>query len=328
MIHVAMFGAGRIGQLHAANLARHPRIRLVRIIDPNTANCQLVAVATGAAICSEDEALADPRIDGFIVASSTDTHARLVTAAVATGRPTFCEKPISLDLETARRCVESIERSGARFMLGFHRRYDANLRSVRERIRSGAVGSLYQVVISSRSWAPPTVEYVRVSGGLFRDQSIHDFDVARYLTGEEIRTVYATGACRIDPKIGEVGDIDAAMITMETVSGVLVQINNARFSAFGYDQRVECFGTSAVLMIGNPSADGVVQGRAEGLTTSPPLATFAERYAQAYRDEMTAFADLIEHGEEPLAGARDGLRAQELAEAATASRASGQRVSL
>jgi myo-inositol 2-dehydrogenase/D-chiro-inositol 1-dehydrogenase len=204
-------------------------------------------------------------------------------------------------------------------MLGFHRRYDPSFRAVRERIRDGTAGVVYQIIAFSRTGAIPPIDYIRVSGGLFRDSSIHDFDMARYLLGEEIASVYAVGGCLADEAVGAAGDIDTAMITMVSRSGKLVQINNGRYTPFGYDQRIEVLASNEVLRVDNAPRDTVVVGTREGLSSAGPVHSFIERYATAYRAEMEAFAQLITEGKAPLADHNDGLEAQRLAEAAVRS---------
>lgn len=320
MIDLAVFGAGRIGGVHALNAAAQPGVRLKYIVDPVASDRRAeLAVRTGAAIVEPAAVFADPDVAGVVIASSTDTHADLVLQSVAAGKAIFCEKPISLDFATVEAVVERVEASGVRCMLGFQRRYDPNFRAVRDRIASGAAGNLEQIVMHTRDPSPPPIAYVERSGGMFRDQAIHDFDMARYLLGEEIATVYAVGGCLIDPAIGAAGDVDTAMITLTTASGRLVQMNNARRAAFGYDQRLEAFCAREAFFIDNRLRDAVTVGSAGGYTASPPMNYFIERFAEAYRAEMETFVEMIRSGRPSLAGVRDGLEAQRLAEAAIVS---------
>ena len=329
MIKLAVFGAGRIGYVHALNAASLPSVRLEYIVDPiPSAHLDDLATKTGARVVEADTVFADPSIDGVIIASSTDTHAELILQSVAAGKAMFCEKPISLDFKLVTEVAEAVAKAGTPCMLGFQRRYDPNFRMVRERIQSGTSGQLEQVVMHTRDPSPPPVEYVKRSGGMFRDQAIHDFDMARYLLGEEIRTVYAVGGCLIDPEIGKAGDIDTAMITLTSKSGRFVQMNNCRRAPFGYDQRLEALCAKEVLYVENRPKDSVMIGSAQGFTSAPPMNYFIERFADAYRAEMVAFVEMLKTGAAPLAGMADGLEAQRLAEAAIVSMQTGKVVEL
>ena len=329
MIKLAVFGAGRIGYVHALNAASLRSVRLEYIVDPiPSAHLDDLASKTGARIVEADTVFADPSIDGVIIASSTDTHAELILQSVAAGKAMFCEKPISLDFKLVTEVAEAVAKAGTPCMLGFQRRYDPNFRMVRERIQSGTSGQLEQVVMHTRDPSPPPVEYVKRSGGMFRDQAIHDFDMARYLLGEEIRTVYAVGGCLIDPEIGKAGDIDTAMITLTSKSGRFVQMNNCRRAPFGYDQRLEALCAKEVLYVENRPKDSVMIGSAQGFTSAPPMNYFIERFADAYHGEMVAFVEMLKTGAEPLAGMADGLEAQRLAEAAIVSMQTGKVVEL
>jgi myo-inositol 2-dehydrogenase/D-chiro-inositol 1-dehydrogenase len=316
MVKIAVFGAGRIGRMHAAHAAENPRISLAYVVDPDEEKAAAVAAMTGAAVGDEERVLADGSVDGVVIASSTDSHASLVRRAAEAEKAILCEKPLSLDLAAARSCVEVLNRRATPCMLGFHRRYDPSFRAVRERIRDGTAGEIYQIVVFSRSGELPSIEYVEVSGGLFRDQSIHDFDMVRYLLDEEIATVYAVGGCLIEPAIGQAGDIDVAMITMVSRSGKLVQINNGRYAPSGYDQRIEILASNEILTVANEPRDLVVAGSRAGIRSAGPRNSFVERYAAAYRAELDAFVQMIATGEAPLTDHDDGLAAQELAEAA------------
>ncbi|MFK0206462.1 inositol 2-dehydrogenase [Agrobacterium sp. NPDC090283] len=320
MIELALFGAGRIGQVHAANAAAHPSIRLKYIVDPiESTDRARLAAATGAAIVDAETVFSDSTLQGVVIASSTDTHADILLRCAQAGKAVFCEKPISLDFATVRHVVERVEASNIPCLLGFQRRYDTNFCFVRDRIASGDAGKLEHVVMHTRDPSPPPRAYVERSGGMFRDQAIHDFDMARYLLGEEIATVYAVGNSLIDPDIAAAGDIDTAMITLTSRSGKFVQMVNCRRAPFGYDQRLEALCSREVLYVENRPQRGVTIADAGGFHTSPPMNYFIERFADAYRAEMSAFVDVIETGRAPLAGIRDGLEAQRLAEAAIAS---------
>jgi myo-inositol 2-dehydrogenase/D-chiro-inositol 1-dehydrogenase len=327
VINLAIFGAGRIGCVHAVNAATNPSIRLKYIVDPvaSEGRAQLAA-KTGAFVVDADAVFADKTIAAVVIASSTDTHAELLDRASEAGHAIFCEKPISFDFATVAEVTEKVERSGVACMLGFQRRYDPNFRKVRDRIASGAAGRLEHIVMHTRDPAPPLRSYVERSGGMFRDQAIHDFDMARYLLGEEIVKVYAVGACLIDPEIGAAGDIDTAMVTLTSKSGRFAQMVNCRRAPFGYDQRLEALCSKEVLYVRNRPRDEVVIADVNGFAAAPPMNDFIERFAHAYSEEITAFVEMIETGKKPLADIRDGLEAQRLAEAAIVSMRSGQPV--
>ncbi|MEG4641813.1 Gfo/Idh/MocA family oxidoreductase [Paracoccus sp. APAP_BH8] len=240
MIRLACFGAGRIGRVHALNAAMQPGVTLAYLADPvATPAREALAAQTGASIADPDTIFADGRIDGIIIASSTDSHAGLLLRAAEAGKAVFCEKPISLDMALTEEVMRKVEASGVPCMLGFQRRYDRSFRALRDRVASGASGPLEQVVMFSRDPAPPPRSYVETSGGMFRDSSIHDVDMARFLLNEPIASVYATGSCLISPEIGAAGDVDSVMITMVSASGRQVQITACRRGPMGYDQRLE-----------------------------------------------------------------------------------------
>lgn len=266
MTELAVFGAGRIGQVHALNAAAQPSVRVRYLVDP-VAGPQRdgLAARLGAEIAEPDTVFADPRIEAVVIASSTDSHADLLERAADAGKAVFCEKPVSLDFATVERVAARVTASGVACMLGFQRRYDPDFRAVRDRIVSGAAGRLEHVVMHTRDPAPPPRAYVERSGGMFRDQAIHDFDMARYLLGEEIRTVYAVGACLIVPEIGAAGDIDTAMITLTSESGRFVQLVNCRRAPFGYDQRLEALCSKEALYVENRPATTVRIGDAAWL---------------------------------------------------------------
>ena len=242
MIKFAVLGCGRIGRMHALNLARHPRVELASVYDVVDQAAAATAEATGARRAGAiDEILGAREVDAVLIASSTDTHLDLLVRAVEAGKAVLCEKPIDLDLAKVDASWARIQDRRPTIMVGFNRRFDASFKALRDRIQAGEIGKLEQVVITSRDPGPPPIAYIEVSGGLFRDMTIHDFDMARYLMGD-IETVHAIGAHLVDPAIRQAGDIDAAMVTLVAKSGTLCQISNSRRCAYGYDQRIEAFG--------------------------------------------------------------------------------------
>jgi len=316
MINICQFGAGRIGAIHAGNIARHPDARLHMVVDVDRPAAESLASRYGAAVGDQAAALADPAVDAVVIASATDTHADLVEAASRAGKAVFCEKPLDLDLGRAEACVVVAQECGVPLMVGFNRRFDPNFARLEQQIRDGRIGRLELLSIISRDPAPPPLDYVRVSGGLFRDMMIHDFDMACWLAGEEPVEIFAAAGVLIDPAIGEAGDVDTALVTLRLASGALCQISNSRRAAYGYDQRIEAFGSKGALRAENVIESTVAFAGADGVVSDKPLNFFLERYAEAYRRELDHFIDAIANRTPPLAGGADGVRALALAEAA------------
>ena len=313
---IAQFGAGRIGQIHAANIAAMKDVRLRYVVDVNTDAAQKLAARYGAKVVSEKEAFADPKVNAVLIASSTDTHARLAIAAARAGKAIFCEKPIDLSLKKVDECLAEVEKAGVPMFVGFNRRFDPSFAALKKRLDAGEVGAVEQVVISSRDPNPPPPAYVKVSGGMFRDMTIHDFDMARWLLGEEPVEVYAIGEALVDPRVKELGDIDSAMVLLRTKSNRLCHINNSRRAAYGYDQRIEVFGSKGLLRAGNKTPSTVERSDGSAVCTEKPLHFFLERYADAYRAEMAAFVSSLKNKKAMPVGAEDGRQALVLAEAA------------
>jgi myo-inositol 2-dehydrogenase/D-chiro-inositol 1-dehydrogenase len=317
MLGVAVLGCGRIGRIHARNLARHPRARLVSLFD--LANDVALEAASELGVkraASLEEVWADRAVEAVLIATPTDTHVPLITAAVKAGKAVFCEKPIDVDLERARSCWREVAPHRPRLMMGFNRRFDPSFRALRERLQRGEIGRLELAVITSRDPAPPPLAYIKSSGGLLRDMTIHDFDMARYLAGD-ITQVQAFGANLVDPKIAKLGDIDTCTVSLRAKSGALLQINNSRRCAYGYDQRIEAFGAAGMLQAGNQRATSVEHWRAEYTAAHDPvLSFFIERYLEAYRAELDAFVAALCEGSAMKPDFSDGLEALRLAVAA------------
>ena len=328
MINICQFGAGRIGAIHAGNIARHPDARLQTIVDVDRAAAESLAGRYGAAIGDEAAVLADPTVDAVVIASATDTHADLVEAACRAGKAVFCEKPLDLDRRRAEACVAVAEGCGVPLMVGFNRRFDPSFARLERQIRDGRIGGLELLTITSRDPAPPPLDYVRRSGGLFRDMTIHDFDMARWLLGEEPVEVFAAASVLIDPAIGEAGDFDTAVVTLRMRSGALCQISNSRRAVYGYDQRIEALGSKGALRAENVVESTVAFAGADGIVSEKPLYFFLERYAEAYRREIDHFIGAIANGTDPLVGGDDGVRALALADAALASLKTGRAVAV
>ena len=328
MITLCQFGAGRIGAIHAANAAAHPAVRLRYIVDVQSEAASALAARHGAEVCEPDKALRDQQVNAVLIASSTDTHADLLEAAARAGKAIFCEKPIDLSLARVDACLREVARCKVPLLVGFNRRHDPNFKALHTALAAGEAGKLEMVSITSRDPAPPPLEYVKVSGGLFRDMMIHDFDMARWLLPEEPCEVMAMASCLVDSSIGEAGDVDTAMVTLKTPGGVLCHIGNSRRAVYGYDQRIEVFGSKGMLQAGNQLPTTLRRYHQNTVAEDAPLYFFLERYTQAYRNEMDHFVAVVENGIAPETGAADGRQALVLAEAALESLRTGRPVSL
>lgn len=328
MTRFALFGAGRIGQIHGHNVARSAEAELVLVADPDQAAADRLARATGAQVGTIQEALAAKDVDAVVICTPTDTHAGLIEDAARAGKAIFCEKPVDLSAERVRGCLGVVAQAGVPLMIGFNRRFDPSFATLRRRIGDGEVGEVELVTILSRDPAPPPVSYIARSGGLFRDMMIHDLDMARFLLGEEPVIVFAAASALVDPAIGQAGDVDTAVVTLKTASGKLCQISNSRRATYGYDQRIEVHGAKGLLKAGNMTATTVELADGRGFTSDPALPFFLERYDAAYRAELATFIDAIGTGKPPQPTGIDGLKALQLADAADESARSGRPVSL
>ena len=313
--------------MHAANLAASSDAHLVCVYDPVAGVAAAVAERHRAQAVNDVDAALNSGVDAVLIASSTDTHVDLIIAAARAGKAVFCEKPIALSLQRVAQCWDAVHGCGVPIQIGFNRRYDASHRRVRDLVAGGEIGSLQQVIITSRDPAPPPLSYVRVSGGLFRDMMIHDFDLARFVLAEEPASITAVGSVRITPEIAALGDVDTAMVLMTTASGVQCHINCSRCAVYGYDQRLEAHGSAGMVCSENRHAD-----QARLYTThsaGAPAALqqfFVERYAAAYHAELADFIDAVTTGRDPSVTFEDGRRALVLAEAAVQSLAAGTTV--
>jgi myo-inositol 2-dehydrogenase/D-chiro-inositol 1-dehydrogenase len=296
-VGVGVIGVGRIGRMHADLLARQiPGAALAAVHDADRAAARAVAAP---AFDGVDELLADPSVDAVAICSSTETHADLIVAAARAGKAIFCEKPISLDLAEVDRALGVVAQCGVPFQIGFNRRFDPAHQAVQEAVARGDVGEPQLVRISSRDPAPPPMDYVRGSGGIFLDMTIHDFDMARFVTGSEVVEVYARGAVHVDPAFDEAGDVDTALVTLVHGSGCLTAIDNSRQAVYGYDQRVEVFGSRGMAASENPLAHTAVVRTANGTSMSALPYFFLERYIPSYVREWAAFVDAVASGTAP-----------------------------
>lgn len=317
MVRFALFGAGFIGQVHGANIAAHPRAELRYVCDVNEAAAGKLAERCGAAVAASPAAIWEAGdVDAVLIASSTNTHAELLSGAIAAGKPAYCEKPIDLDIGRVRGVARAASRSGLPILIGFSRRFDANHLGVREAIATGAVGQIEMMHLSARDPQPPPLSYIAVSGGQFRDQTIHFFDLACWLAGEAAVEVYATGAALIDPAIGEAGDTDTSMLILKMSSGALCHIDNSRRCAYGYDERIEVFGSKGMAMSGRKPTHEVSLYTAAGVTSAGPHPGWFQRLEPTFALALDAFVRTVEGEDVAYPSIWDGVRAQQIAEAA------------
>ena len=309
MINVGLIGAGRIGRVHAEHLVyRVPDANLVAISDIFVEAAKKVSADFQILAAYQDHRriMEDKTIDAIIICSSTDTHAMMIEEAAAAGKHIFCEKPIDHDLAKIDRVLDVVENAGVKLQVGFNRRFDPNFRRAREIVAAGEIGDPHILRITSRDPGPPPIEYVKVSGGIFLDMTIHDFDMARFLIGSEVEEIYATGGVMVDSQIGKAGDIDTAIITLRFENGVIGTIDYSRKAVYGYDQRVEVFGSEGVVMVSNNTPDTAVVSNASGVHAPLPLFFFIERYTESYVAELKVFIECIQQDTPPPVTGIDG----------------------
>jgi myo-inositol 2-dehydrogenase/D-chiro-inositol 1-dehydrogenase len=319
MTDVALFGAGRIGNIHAGNVVRQPDVRLRYVVDVDGAAARALAQKHDAKVADADSVFGDPAIAAVLIASSTDTHADLILRAAKARKAIFCEKPVDLSLDRARVCAEAVHAAGIPCLIGFQRRYDPTFATIRQRIDDGEIGTPEMLVVTSRDPGAPPVDYIKRSGGIFKDMLIHDFDIFRWILGDEAESLYATGSCLTDAAIESAGDIDATAVTIRTRHGRLAQINTIRRAAYGYDQRFEVIGAKGMLQAGNHRPTEVTLWSSGAITADKPEHFFLERYRTAYAAEMAHFFDVLAGRARARTSIDDGVAALALAEAATTS---------
>ncbi|HMC58505.1 MAG TPA: inositol 2-dehydrogenase [Candidatus Solibacter sp.] len=306
-LNVGIVGAGRIGKVHAETLAfRLPEARILAIADVNREAAQAVAARCGIPTVTESsrEIFANQAIDAVLICSSTNTHADLIVEAARAGKHIFCEKPIAHSLGQIDRALAAVEQAAVKLQIGFNRRFDANFARVRQAVMSGEIGTPRLMHIISRDPAPPPLSYIRVSGGMFMDMTIHDFDMARFLIGDEVDEVYTSGGVMVDPEIGEAGDLDTALVVLRFGNGVIGTIDNSRQAAYGYDQRVEILGSRGSIATGNCYPNQAVVSTATEVRKDLPLNFFMDRYTESYVGEVRAFVQAVmEDRPTPVAGA-------------------------
>ncbi|MGO4909953.1 inositol 2-dehydrogenase [Pseudorhodobacter sp. W20_MBD10_FR17] len=328
MLKVGLLGSGRIAGVHATAISSNPNSTLVAVSDFIPANAEKLAAQYGCAARTTEEIIADPSIDAVLIATSTDTHSHLIEAATAAGKAVLCEKPVDLSLERAQACQIAVAKTGKPVMIGFNRRFDPNFSALKRALDAGEIGKPELLSITSFDPAPPPVAYIKVSGGLFRDMMIHDFDMANFMMGQAPVTVTALGSAIVDPEIGAAGDVDTAVVTLTYADGRIAVIKNSRRAVYGYDQRVELLGSEGLLQAQNMLESTVVKSTTAGVSSAKPTYFFLERYMPSYAAEWAAFVDAIAtNGTLPVT-LQDGVAALAMAEAATLSAKTGQPVAL
>ncbi|NRA99842.1 MAG: inositol 2-dehydrogenase [Rhodobacteraceae bacterium] len=328
MIRFGVLGSGRIGQVHARTLAHLPGAKVAAVSDAFESAAQSLAGEVGSDVRDTDAIVASDDIDAIAICTPTDTHADLIEASVRAGKPVFCEKPIDLDTDRVRSCLATVAESGVPLMIGFQRRFDPDFVALKAALQDGRIGKTEQIAITSRDPGPPPVDYIKRSGGIFRDMMIHDFDMARFLLDAPIRRLIATGSVMVSDEIGAAGDVDTATVLMEAEGGAQIVISISRRATYGYDQRIEVLGSEGMLQAGNHTETTVLRAGADGFSGAPLQNFFMDRYARAYADEMRAFMACVADGTPPPVTGADGLAALELADAAAQSATSGAWVTL
>lgn len=327
-VKFAILGAGRIGKVHASAIASVPGANLVAISDPMAAAAQAIKVSYGCDIRTIDAILASDDVDAVVICTPTDTHADLIERFTKVGKAVFCEKPIDLSLPRVVACIKAVAANKGTLMVGFNRRFDPDFMAVKAAIDQGRVGTVEMVTITSRDPGAPPADYIKRSGGIFRDMTIHDFDMARWLLGEEVETVFAVASVLTDKAIAALGDFDSANVILRTASGKQAVITNTRRATYGYDQRIEVLGSKGMASAENHSESRVTLADKDGFHSAPLLNFFMSRYTAAYANEIAAFVSSVADGKPTLTTGHDGLMALALSEAALLSVAEGRAVKL
>lgn len=330
-LNIGIIGAGRIGKVHMQSITYNvPTAKVLGITDVFKDGLQELADKYGIEKVYDNykEMLADKDVDAVLVCSSTDTHADISIEAAKAGKHVFCEKPVDLTPEKVQAVIDAVAQAGVKLQVGFNRRFDHNFAHVKNLINDGKVGNLELIKITSRDPEPPPAEYAAVSGGMFLDMTIHDFDMARFLAGSDVTEVYASATCLVDPAIGQAGDVDTAIINLKFENGALGVIDNSRRAAYGYDQRIEVFGSLGAAMASNDTPTNVTIMNSDGVTTDKPLYFFLERYMQSFRDEMVQFVDAVLNDKPTPTTGNDGLNSILVALAAKKSVKEGRPVKI
>lgn len=325
-VRFGLLGAGRIGKVHAKAVASNPDAKLVAVADAFEKAAKDIADAYGADVRTIDAIAGSKDIDAVVICTPTDTHADLIEQFSKAGKAVFCEKPVDLSAERVRQCLKTVEETGATLMVGFNRRFDPHFAAVRKAIDDGAIGEVEQVVITSRDPGAPPVDYIKRSGGIFRDMTIHDFDMARFLLGEEPVKVSAHASVLVDKEIGKAGDFDSVSVILETASGKQCVISNSRRATYGYDQRIEVHGSKGMVAAENQRPVSIEVANGAGYTRPPLHDFFMTRYTEAYANEIASFIAAMTNGTKASPSGKDGLAALALADAALESATTGKTV--
>jgi len=330
-VNIGVIGVGRIGRLHTRNLKYQvPGTKVLAVADIFEKSAREVASQLEIPIAEKDYRvlLENKDIDAVVICSSTDTHAQIISEAAEAGKHIFCEKPIALDIDKIDQAVAAVKKAGVKLQVGFNRRFDPSFKKAKELVAKGTIGTPHLLRITSRDPEPPPISYIKVSGGIFLDMMIHDFDMARYLLDQEVVELMAVGSCLVDPAIGEARDIDTAIVTLKYQGGAWGIIDNSRKAVYGYDQRIEIFGSGGCVMVGNPTPTEVMVSGAKDTKTDKPLYFFTERYQEAYLAEMKEFIKCIQENREPLVGGFDGKISVQMGYAAKESLTKGSFVKI
>ncbi len=323
---IGLFGAGRMATDHARNIFNSGLAKLAWVVDPNVSAAQnLASIYNATPYSNWEEAVERQKVDAFVIVSSSSTHVSLIKNLAPLGQPIFCEKPIAIDTEEVRNCIRVIQEYKTPFLLGFNRRYDPNFAELHKRLRQNELAEIQMVNITSRDHPGPSLSYLKTSGGIYHDMTIHDFDMARWLLNENISEVFAIGSTLLLPELKEFGDVDTTVVVLKTTSGKIANINNSRFAAYGYDQRIEVFGAKGMLRCENVGLTNVEKFVEAGTSRDNPHYSFPQRYREGFRSEMIHFLeDVIRDAKAPKVTAEDGLQANLIADAAKKSLLSGK----
>jgi myo-inositol 2-dehydrogenase / D-chiro-inositol 1-dehydrogenase len=311
-LKIGVIGAGRIGKVHTETIMQSiPEATVVAIADVDLPEAESLAKRFNIPSYSKSykDVLTNPEVEAVLICSPTNTHAQYIVESAKAGKHIFCEKPVDLDLATIANAIKVVEECGVKLMIGFNRRFDPNFKKIKDMVVEGKIGEPHVLKITSRDPAPPPIEYIEVSGGMFLDMTIHDFDMARYIVGSEVEEVYVSAGVMVDKKIGEAGDVDTAIISLKFKNGAIGVIDNSRKAVYGYDQRAEIFGSKGMVKVDNNAPDNHSYYSEEGVHASLPLNFFMDRYIEAYANEIKEFCDAITNGKEISVDGKDGYQA-------------------